>query len=179
MAFPSAVFSGRSAQLWAQTGASPVPLTIAQLATWTGQVQNIVGQSAGGLGTDGTLVQVQSLVPIGSSAETVQFGQTGFIQADSIPVQNNVVQLALISTFIPTDTATQTVIADGLSGTIDRTYVVTVATGPVAAPTGIWAYAFNARVTGVQYDYTVNQEGRLTFTLVPRGNQYGISTPTP
>jgi len=43
MALPNQVLPGFSASLWCQTGATPTPLTLTQLSTWTGEVASIVG----------------------------------------------------------------------------------------------------------------------------------------
>ena len=43
MSLPNKVLPGFAASLWCQTGATPTALTTANLATWTGQVGDIVG----------------------------------------------------------------------------------------------------------------------------------------
>ena len=51
MALINKVLPGYVATLWMQDDAEPVALTDTQLATWTGQVANIIGTPAGGAGT--------------------------------------------------------------------------------------------------------------------------------
>jgi hypothetical protein len=56
------------------------------------------------------------------------------------------------------------------SGIIDRTFVVAAASGATTI-----AYAFNGRVSQFQIDPQPGAEAKCTFTVHPRGNQYGWS----
>jgi hypothetical protein len=60
---------------------------------------------------------------------------------------------------------------DGYGGTTIRTYVIAVYDGANTV-----AYAFNARVGGLQWDMSPSAEGKFTFVLHPvGGNSYGWS----
>jgi hypothetical protein len=58
---------------------------------------------------------------------------------------------------------------DGYNGTTIRTYVIAVYDG-----TDTVAYAFNARIGGMQWDMSPDAEGKFIFTIHPVGsNEYG------
>ena len=62
------------------------------------------------------------------------------------------------------------VAGEGDTGIIDRTFVVSATDG-----TNIVYYAFNGRVGQFQIDAQPGAEAKCTFTIHPRGNQYGWS----
>jgi hypothetical protein len=59
---------------------------------------------------------------------------------------------------------------DAYNGTIDRTFVIAATDG-----TNIVYYAFNGRVSQWTIDPAPGAEAQVTFTIHPRGNQYGWS----
>jgi len=63
--------------------------------------------------------------------------------------------------------------ADAYSGVIDRTFVVAASSGANTV-----AYAFNGRVSEFKVDMNTKSEGKVTFTIHPRGNLYGWSNNT-
>ena len=62
---------------------------------------------------------------------------------------------------------------DAYSGIIDRTFVIAAVDGSNTV-----AYAFTGRVSEFTIDTAPNQEAKCTFTIHPRGNQYGWSNNT-
>ena len=62
---------------------------------------------------------------------------------------------------------------DAYNGTIDRTFVISSTDG-----TNTINYAFNGRVSQWTMDPAPGAESKITFTIHPRGNQYGWSNNT-
>lgn len=173
MATPNQVLPGFSASLWMQTGATPTPLTISQLSTWTGQVADIVGTVADGTGTDGVLVPVESVPAFGQDDAVVNYSVAGSRQSDKIPVQSAPTSLSVTAAWNPSDPALLLIRGDSQSGVVDRTFVVTAVAGDNTV-----AYAFNGRVSQFQIQADPGSEAKCVFTIHPRGNQYGWSNNT-
>lgn len=170
MAAPSVILPGFAASMWMQTGASPSPLSTANLSVWTGQVAAIVGTSANGTGASGTQLNIEAVPAFGQDDAVASFSVAGARQSDKIPVQSAPLSMTITAPWNPSDAALLLIRADAYSGTVDRTYVVAA----VAGTTTI-AYAFNGRVGGFQIDSTPGAEAKCIFTIHPRGNQYGWS----
>ena len=171
MALINKVLPGYVATLWCQEGANPTALTDAQLETWTGQVANIVGTSAGGTGGDGIQVPVEAIPAFGSDDAFAAFSVAGARTGAKITTQNQVTSLTITSAWNPADTAQLLIRDDGYNGTIIRTYVIAVYDGEDTV-----AYAFNGRVGGLQWDMSPSAEGKFMFTIHPvGGNSYGWS----
>jgi len=171
MALINKVLPGYVATLWMQEADSPTPLTDTQLSTWTGQVANIVGTSAGGVGTDGMQVPVEAIPAFGADDASATYGVAGARTGAKITTQNQVTSLSITSAWNPADPAQLLIRNDGYNGTTIRTYVIAVYDG-----TDTVAYAFNARVGGLQWDMSPSAEGKYTFVLHPvGGNSYGWS----
>lgn len=81
--------------------------------------------------------------------------------------------MTITAAWNPASTALLQVRADYENGTIDRTYVVLATDG-----TNYVAYAFNGRVGQFTIDPAPGAETKCTFTIHPRGNQYGWSNNT-
>lgn len=176
MALINKVLPGYVATLWCQDDASPTPLTDAQLSTWTGQVANIIGTSAGGTGTSTTGIQVpvEAIPSFGADDAFAAYAVAGARTGAKITTQNQVTSLTITAAWNPADPALLLIRADGYNGTIIRTYVIAVYDG-----TNTVAYAFNARVGGLQWDMSPSAEGKMIFTLHPvGGNSYGWSNNT-
>lgn len=173
MALPNQVLPGFSASLWMQTGATPTPLTIANLSTWTGQVADIVGTAANGTGTDGVLVPVESVPSFGQDDAVVNYSVAGSRQSDKIPTQSAPTSLSVTAAWNPSDAALLLIRDDAESGVIDRTFVVSAVAGANTV-----AYAFNGRVSQFQIQADPGAEAKCVFTIHPRGNQYGWSNNT-
>lgn len=174
MALINKVLPGYVATLWCQDDATPVPLTDTQLGTWTAQVANIVGTSAGGTGTGGIQVPVESIPAFGADDAFAAYAVAGARTGAKITTQNQVTSLTITSAWNPADTAQLLIRDDGYNGTIIRTYVIAVYDG-----TDTVAYAFNARVGGLQWEMATDAEGKFMFTLHPvGGNSYGWSNNT-
>ena len=170
MALINKVLPGYVATLWMQEGANPTPLTDSQLGTWA-SVEAIIGTTAGGTGLDGIQVPVETIPAFGADDASATYGVAGARTGAKITTQNQVTSLQITSAWNPADTAQNLIRDDGYNGTTIRTYVIAVYDG-----TDTVAYAFNARVGGLQWDMSVSAEGKYVFTLHPvGGNAYGWS----
>lgn len=171
MALINKVLPGYVATLWCQTGASPTALSDANLSVWASEVEDIVGTSAGGLGTGGLQVPVEAIPPFGADDASAAYSVAGARTGAKITTQNQVTSLTVTAAWNPADPAQLLIRDDGYNGTIIRTYVIAVYDG-----TDTVAYAFNGRVGGLQWDMSPNAEGKFTFTIHPvGGNSYGWS----
>ena len=170
MALPNKVLSGFNASFWMQSGATPTAFTTANLSVWTAQVATIVGTAAGGTGAAGTAVNVEAIPAFGQDDAVVSFGVAGSRQSDKIPTQSAPTSMTITAPWNPSDTALLQIRADAYNGTVDRTFVVAASDG-----TNTVAYAFNGRVSQFQTDSAPSAEAKCTFTVHPRGNQYGWS----
>lgn len=170
MAIPSKVLPGFSASLWMQSSATPTPLTTANLSVWTAQVAAIVGTTANGTGANGVLVPVEAIPAFGQDDAVASFAVAGSRQSDKIPTQSAPTSMTITAAWNPADTALLQIRSDAYSGVVDRTFVVAAVDG-----TNTIAYAFNGRVSQFQIDPNPGAEAKCTFTIHPRGNQYGWS----
>lgn len=170
MALINKVLPGYVATLWMQDDATPTPLTDTQLATWS-SVEAIIGTSAGGTGLGGIQVPVEAIPAFGADDASATYGVAGARTGAKITTQNQVTSLQITSAWNPADTAMNLIRDDGYNGTTIRTFVIAVYDG-----TDTVAYAFNARVGGLQWDMSPSAEGKYIFTLHPvGGNAYGWS----
>lgn len=174
MALINKVLPGYVATLWMQEGSTPTALTDMELNTWTGQVADIIGTSAGGTGTTGIQVPVEVVPPFGSDDAFAAYSVAGARTGAKITTQNQVTSLTVTAAWNPADPAQLLIRDDGYNGTIIRTYVVAVYDG-----TDTVAYAFNGRVGGLKWDMSPAAEGKFDFTIHPTGgNSYGWSNNT-
>lgn len=165
------VLPGYVATLWAQDDATPTPLTDSQLATWS-NTSTIIGTSAGGTGTAGILVPVETIPAFGADDAFAAYAVAGARTGAKITTQNQVSSLTVTAAWNPADPAQLLIRDDGYNGTIIRTYVVAVYDGEDTV-----AYAFNGRVGGLQWDLNTDAEAKFIFTIHPTGgNAYGWST---
>lgn len=170
MALPNKVLPGFSASMWMQTGATPTPLSTANLSVWTAQVATLVGTSAGGTGASGTQLNVEAVPAFGQDDAVASFSVAGTRQSDKIPTQSAPTSLTITAAWNPSDAGLLLIRGDAASGTIDRTFTVAAYDG-----TNTVAYAFNGRVSQFQIDAQPGAEAKCVFTVHPRGNQYGWS----
>lgn len=171
MALINKILPGYVATLWMQTGATPSALSDAQLGTWAGYVEDIIGTNAGGTGTDGILVPVEVVPPFGADDAFAAYSVAGARTGAKITTQNQVTSLTITAAWNPADTAQLLIRDDGYNGTIIRTYVIAVYDG-----TDTVAYSFNGRVGGLKWDMNPGAEGKFEFTIHPvGGNSYGWS----
>ena len=173
MALPNQILPGFSASLWCQTASSPTPLTTTQLATWTAQVAGIVGTIANGTGASGTALNVEAIPAFGQDDASASFMVAGSRQSDIIPTQSKPTSMTIVAAWNPSDAGLLLMRADAYSGVIDRTFVVAATNGANTV-----AYAFNGRVSEFKIDLAPGAEAKCTFTVHPRGNQYGWSNNT-
>tara|TARA_R110002126_G_scaffold441_1_gene3041 strand:+ start:1061 stop:1579 length:519 start_codon:yes stop_codon:yes gene_type:complete len=170
MAAPNKVLPGFSASMWMQTGATPTVFTTANLAVWTAQVATIVGTAANGTGASGTQLNVEAVPAFGQDDAVASFTVAGSRQSDKIPAQSAPTSMTITAAWNPSDSGLLLIRGDAYSGVIDRTYVIAAVDGATTI-----AYAFNARASQFQIDAAPGAEAKCTFTLHPRGNQYGWS----
>ena len=168
MAAPNKVLPGFSASMWTQT-ATP-SFTTANLAVWTGQIATLVGTVANGTGASGTQLNVEAVPAFGQDDAVASFSVAGSRQSDKIPAQSAPTSMTITAAWNPNDAGLLLIRADAYSGVVDRTYVVAATEG-----VNTIAYAFNARASQFQIDAAPGAEAKCTFTLHPRGNQYGWS----
>jgi len=170
MALPSKVLPGFTATLWAQSAATPTTLSTANLSVWTAQVAAIVGAAAGGTGANGMAIAVEAIPAFGQDDAVVNYSVAGARQSDKIPAQAAPTSLTITAAWNPADTALIQIRTDAYSGTVDRTYVIAAYDG-----TNVVAYAFNGRAAQWQIDAQPGAEAKATFTIHPRGGQFGWS----
>jgi hypothetical protein len=161
MALPNKVLPGFSAALYAQPGATPTPLTTAQLS---------LVASVAPLAVSGNLIPVEAIPAFGQDDAVASFSVAGSRQSDKIPVQAAPTSMTITAAWNPADTNLLLMRADAYSGVIDRTFIVSATEG-----SNIVYYAFNGRVGQFQIDSAPGAEAKCTFTVHPRGNQYGWS----
>jgi hypothetical protein len=161
MALPNKVLPGFTAALYAQPGATPTPLTTAQLS---------LVASVSPIAVSGNLIPVEAIPAFGQDDAVANFSVAGSRQSDKIPVQAAPTSMTITAAWNPADTNLLLMRADAYSGVIDRTFVVSATEGA-----NIVYYAFNGRVGQFQVDAQPGAEAKATFTVHPRGNQYGWS----
>jgi len=164
MALPNKVLPGFSASLYAQAGATPTPLTVANLSVYA---------STSAVAVSGNLLPVEAIPAFGQDDAMANFNVAGSRQSDKIPTQAAPTSMTITAAWNPADTQLLQMRADAYNGTIDRTFVISATDG-----TGIVNYAFNGRVGQFTVDPNPTAEAKCTFTVHPRGNQYGWSNNT-
>jgi hypothetical protein len=153
-----------------QSGATPTPLTTANLAVWVAQVTTIVGTSANGTGASGLPLSIEAVPALGQDDAMASFGIAGSRQSDKIPTQSAPTSMTITAAWNPSDAGILLIRGDAYSGVIDRTFVVAFAQGSNTV-----AFAFNGRVSQFQIDAQPSAEAKCIFTIHPRGNQFGWS----
>jgi hypothetical protein len=161
MALPNKVLPGFTAALYAQPGATPTPLTTAQLS---------LVASVAPIAVSGNLIPVEAIPAFGQDDAVASFSVAGSRQSDKIPVQAAPTSMTITAAWNPADTNLLLMRADAYSGVIDRTFVISATEG-----SNIVYYAFTGRVGQFQVDPAPGAEAKATFTIHPRGNQYGWS----
>lgn len=161
MALPNKVLPGFSAALYCQSGSSPTPLTASQLS---------LVASVSPIAVSGNLLPVEAIPAFGQDDAVASFSVAGSRQSDKIPVQAAPTSMTITAAWNPSDTNLLLMRSDAYSGVIDRTFVISATDG-----SNIVYYAFNGRVGEFQIDAAPGAEAKCTFTVHPRGNQYGWS----
>jgi hypothetical protein len=164
MALPNKVLPGFSATLYCQPTATPTPLTTANLSVYA-SVSPIV--------ITGNLIPVEAIPAFGQDDAVANFNVAGSRQSDKIPTQAAPTSMTITAAWNPSDANLLLIRGDAYSGVIDRTFVISASDG-----TGIVNYAFNGRVGQFTVDPNPTAEAKCTFTIHPRGNQYGWSNNT-
>jgi hypothetical protein len=164
MALPNKVLPGFSAILYAQPTATPTPLTVANLSVYS---------SVNALCISGNQVPVEAIPAFGQDDAMANFNVAGSRQSDKIPTQAAPTSMTITAAWNPADTQLLLIRGDAYNGTIDRTFVISATDG-----TNIVNYAFNGRVSQFTVDPNPTAETKCTFTIHPRGNQYGWSNNT-
>jgi hypothetical protein len=144
-----------------QPSASPTPLTVANLS---------VLSSVSAIAVTNNLLNVEAIPAFGQDDAVASFGVAGSRQSDKIPTQSAPTSLTITAPWNPSDANLLLIRGDAYAGTVDRTFVISATDG-----TNIVYYAFNGRVSQFQIDSAPSAEAKATFTIHPRGNQYGWS----
>lgn len=161
MALPNQILPGFTVAMYAQSGATPTPLTLAQLGT-------LANVSA--IAVSANQLLIENVPPFGQDDAVASFAVAGSRQSDKIPVQSAPTSMTITAAWNPSDTVIQQVRTDAYSGTTERTYVMTATQG-----SNVVYYAINARVSEFKIDAQPSAEAKAVFTLHPRGNMYGWS----
>ena len=161
MAAPNKVLPGFSASLYAQSGATPTPLDLTELSTWS-DVNAICSPE--------NLIPVEAVPAFGQDDAVANFNVAGQRQSDKIPTQAAPTSMTITAAWNPADSQLQLMRTDAYNGTIDRTFVVYATDG-----TDSVAYAFVGRVGEFKVDPNPTAETKCMFTVHPRGNLYGWS----
>ena len=164
MALPNKVLPGFSATLYAQPGANPTPLDLTELNTWA---------DVNALAISSNVIPVEAIPAFGQDDAVANFNVAGSRQSDKIPTQAAPTSMTITAAWNPSDANLLLIRGDAYSGVIDRTFVISASDG-----TGIVNYAFNGRVGQFTVDPNPTAEAKCTFTIHPRGNQYGWSNNT-
>ena len=161
MALPNKVLPGFSASLYCQSGATPTALSTANLSVYA---------SVSGIAVSANLLPVESIPAFGQDDAMANYNVAGSRQSDKIPTQAAPTSMTITAAWNPSDANLLLMRGDAYNGTIDRTFVISATDG-----TGIVNYAFNGRVGQFTVDPNPTAEAKCTFTVHPRGNQYGWS----
>ena len=161
MALPSKVLPGFSASLYIQPTSTPTALTVTQLST-------LANVSA--IAISANLLNVEAVPAFGQDDAVASFGVAGSRQSDKIPTQSAPTSMTITAPWNPSDANLLLIRGDAYNGTVDRTFVVAATDG-----TNVVYYAFNGRVSEFKVDSAPGAEAKATFTVHPRGNQYGWS----
>jgi hypothetical protein len=161
MALPNKVLPGFSAALYMQPSSTPTPLATSALSTVA---------SVAAIAVDNNLVPVEAIPAFGQDDAVASFAVAGSRQSDKIPVQSAPTSMTITAAWNPSDANLLLIRGDAYSGVVDRTYVISATDG-----SNIVYYAFNGRVSQFVIDSAPGAEAKCTFTIHPRGNQYGWS----
>ncbi len=161
MSLPNKVLPGFSAALFAQPTTNPTPLTTSALSTVA---------SVAALAIAANQIPVEAIPAFGQDDAVASFAVAGSRQSDKIPTQAAPTSMTITAAWNPADPMLLLMRGDAYSGVIDRTFVISATDG-----TGIVYYAFNGRVGEFKIDSQPGAEAKCTFTVHPRGNQYGWS----
>ena len=161
MTAPNKILPGFSASLYCQPTTSPTALTNTQLA---------LVASVSAIATSGNLLPVEAIPAFGQDDAVASFAVAGSRQSDKIPVQSAPTSLTITAAWNPSDANLLLMRGDAYSGVVDRTFVIAATDG-----TNIIYYAFNGRVSEFHIDAAPGAEAKCTFSVHPRGNQYGWS----
>jgi len=164
MALPNKVLPGFSATLYCQPSATPTALTVANLSTYA---------SVSTIAVSGNLLPVESIPAFGQDDASATFAVAGSRQSDIIPTQSKPTSMTITAAWNPSDPNLLLMRGDAYNGTVDRTFVISASDG-----TNTIYYAFNGRVSEFHIDMAPNAEAKCTFSIHPRGNQYGWSNNT-
>jgi hypothetical protein len=162
MALPNRVLPGFSATLYAQSGSDPTPLTVDELSVWS---------DVNAIAISSNIIPVEAIPAFGQDDAVANFNVAGSRQSDKIPTQAAPTSMTITAAWNPADTQLLEMRADAYNGTIDRTFVIIATDGQGNNV----AYAFNGRVGQWDVDTNPTAEAKCSFTIHPRGNQYGWS----
>lgn len=161
MALPNKVLAGFTATLYAQPSSTPTPVAPDMLDDYT---------TISAIAVSGNVVPVEAIPAFGQDDAVASFGVAGSRQSDKIPTQSAPTSMSITAAWNPSDAVLLLLRGDAYSGVVDRTFVISATDG-----NNIVDYAFNGRVSQWTIDSSPSAEAKVTFTIHPRGNQYGWS----
>jgi len=161
MALPNKILPGFSASLYMQPTATPTALTVANLSVYA---------SVSAIAISDNLVPVEAIPAFGQDDASANFAVAGSRQSDIIPTQSKPTSMTIVAAWNPSDANLLLIRGDAYNGTVDRTFVIEATDG-----TNNVYYSFNGRVSEFKIDPVPTAETKCTFTIHPRGNQYGWS----
>jgi hypothetical protein len=161
MALPNKILPGFSASLYMQPTATPTALTVANLSVYA---------SVSAIAISDNLVPVEAIPAFGQDDASANFAVAGSRQSDIIPTQSKPTSMSIVAAWNPSDANLLLIRGDAYNGTVDRTFVIEATDG-----TNNVYYSFNGRVSEFKIDPVPTAETKCTFTIHPRGNQYGWS----
>jgi hypothetical protein len=132
-----------------------------------------VYSSVSGITVAANLLPVEAIPAFGQDDAMANYNVAGSRQSDKIPTQAAPTSMTITAAWNPSDANLLLMRGDAYNGTIDRTFVISATDG-----TNIVNYAFNGRVGQFSVDPNPSAEAKCTFTVHPRGNQYGWSNNT-
>lgn len=161
MALPNKVLPGFSATLYCQPTSSPTPLAVSALSTVA---------SVAAIAVSANVLPVEAIPAFGQDDAVANFSVAGSRQSDKIPTQAAPTSMTITAAWNPSDANLLLMRGDAYSGVVDRTFVIAATDGA-----NIVYYAFNGRVSQFTIDAAPDAEAKCTFTVHPRGGQYGWS----
>lgn len=167
MAAPNKVLAGFTASMYAQTAATPTPVT--DYATYN--TVNAVVLAAG------SQLAIEAVPTFGMDDAVATYSIAGSRTGDKIPVQASPTSMTITAPWNPSDVLITQLRSDAYNGSVDRTFVIKATDG-----IGTILYGFTGRVSNFQIDAQPNAEAKAIFTIHPRGgkdangnNYYGWS----
>ena len=165
MAMPTGILTGWTATLYAQPTANPVPLTKTEMGSQNPTDAADANSKVTAIVANANLVPCEAVPPYGYDHSEAAFGLAGSHYGQKIPTQVSPKTMELTIAYDPSNTVTNLLQGDAVTGLVDRTYVVSLADG---AGNAVY-YSFIGRISVFSVDAQPSAEAKATITLVPIG----------